>query len=750
MERATALLRQQRAFDVIRLRHVRSDAAAAAFLDLHFRDSRMAEQAPWLDLTQFADEAAYDARYTSTQRKRRKKIRKSLEDGFGPLAFELLAAGPASDRAIAEAVTEKCRWLGSRGRHNRVLCHDRLVAFLQLLSRCANTAQLVTSRLAAGGRPISWELGLRYRGGRVHWGLLCTAAFDDGHGSVAGYVASVTSLVGPDGDQRSLRDAMELCRDPMALMEPVGDAAEIKDFRVLRANSRALTMLRMREEDLLGASETEIYPFETRLGLVLDYAQVLATGDSSQRVVTMPAGPLAGTYQISAMPCYGNVMVVARGLGDGRQAWDSARVWDSLTGLNNREGLLKQLREFDQDGDQPVTLALLDIDDFTGVNDLLGRLRSDRFLIEVGRILSEIAGAQDLVARIGNDEFAILTTTIGSRAQADAFGDLIRTRMKRGVSVGGQHFTAAASVGVAWTGDGDRVGELLAVADAAMAESKAGGGDAVTLGHRERRTPAMRAVAMETELRDAIEEQQFVLHYQPVIDLASGRIRGAEALIRWQHPQRGTVPPAEFIGVAERRHLITRIGEWVVEEAFGQLARWRSTLGYVPALALNTSIGQLTRPGLARTILQCAEREGIDPHSIQLEITESQLLHADDSTLANLHACQEAGCELAIDDFGTGHAGFDYLRQIPARVLKVDKTFIDGLAHDTTDGAIVAGVIALGHGLGLSVIAEGVETEEQAQALRALNCDAGQGWLWHPALPAEDLEALLLAGDVTG
>ena len=593
-------------------------------------------------------------------------------------------------------------------------------------------------------------LGLRYRGGRVHWGLLCTAAFDDGHGSVAGYVASVTSLVGPDGDQRSLRDAMELCRDPMALMEPVGDAAEIKDFRVLRANSRALTMLRMREEDLLGASETEIYPFETRLGLVLDYAQVLATGDSSQRVVTMPAGPLAGTYQISAMPCYGNVMVVARGLGDGRQAWDSARVWDRLTGLNNREGLLKQLREFDQDGDQPVTLALLDIDDFTGVNDLLGRLRSDRFLIEVGRILSEIAGAQDLVARIGNDEFAILTTTIGSRAQADAFGDLIRTRMKRGVSVGGQHFTAAASIGVAWTGDGDRVGELLAVADAAMAESKAGGGDAVTLGHRERRTPAMRAVAMETELRDAIEEQQFVLHYQPVIDLASGRIRGAEALIRWQHPQRGTVPPAEFIGVAERRHLITRIGEWVVEEAFGQLARWRSSLGYVPALALNTSIGQLTRPGLARTILQCAEREGIDPHSIQLEITESQLLHADDSTLANLHACQEAGCELAIDDFGTGHAGFDYLRQIPARVLKVDKTFIDGLAHDTTDGAIVAGVIALGHGLGLSVIAEGVETEEQAQALRALNCDAGQGWLWHPALPAEDLEALLLAGDVTG
>jgi len=170
MERATALLRQQRAFDVIRLRHVRSDAAAAAFLDLHFRDSRMAEQAPWLDLTQFADEAAYDARYTSTQRKRRKKIRKSLEDGFGPLAFELLAAGPASDRAIAEAVTEKCRWLGSRGRHNRVLCHDRLVAFLQLLSRCANTAQLVTSRLAAGGRPISWELGLRYRGG--HFGFI--------------------------------------------------------------------------------------------------------------------------------------------------------------------------------------------------------------------------------------------------------------------------------------------------------------------------------------------------------------------------------------------------------------------------------------------------------------------------------------------------------------------------------------------------------------------------------------------------
>lgn len=593
-------------------------------------------------------------------------------------------------------------------------------------------------------------LGLSYRGGRVSWGLVTTAAIDDGRGSLAGYVMSISSLTEPGQSRRRLRDAMDLCGDPMVLLEPVLEADRISDFRILHANSRALTMLRVREEDLVGVRETELYPFDSRLGQVLQYARVIETGQTSQQVVTMPAGPLAGTYQIRAMPAQGNVLVVAHGLADTRHALDSAQAWDGLTGLNNRHGLLEQLRHFAEDGGQGVTLVLLDIDDFTGVNDLLGRVRSDRFLIEVGRILSQLAGPHDLVARIGNDEFAVLTTALGSRGEADEFGELIRRRLKGGVSVGEHHFTAASSVGVAWSGEGSRVGELLAVADAAMAESKSAGGDTVTVGHRERRTPAMQAVAMESELREAISQQQFVLHYQPLIDLASGRIRGAEALIRWQHPQRGLVAPNEFIAIAERRHLITRIGEWVIEEAFGQMARWRSSLGFMPTLALNTSIGQLVRPGLARTILTRAAEEGIDPASIQLEITESQLLNADDATRENLQACRDAGCELAIDDFGTGHAGFDYLRHIPARVLKVDKTFIDGLARDTTDGAIVASVIALGHGLGMHVVAEGVETEEQALVLRTLNCDAGQGWLWHRAMPADELEALLRAPDVTG
>jgi EAL domain-containing protein (putative c-di-GMP-specific phosphodiesterase class I) len=210
------------------------------------------------------------------------------------------------------------------------------------------------------------------------------------------------------------------------------------------------------------------------------------------------------------------------------------------------------------------------------------------------------------------------------------------------------------------------------------------------------------------------------------------------------------VPPGEFIGVAERRHLITAIGEWVVEQACAQMAQWRQVLGFAPRVALNTSIGQLVRPGLARTLLAAAAEHGLHPSALQLEITESQLLHADSDTLDNLLACRDVGCELAIDDFGTGHAGFDYLRKIPAAVLKVDKTFIDGLGADPTDAAIASSILALGHGLGMTVVAEGVEAQVQADALRGMGCDAAQGWLWHPALPPDDLLALLRGADMTG
>lgn len=593
-------------------------------------------------------------------------------------------------------------------------------------------------------------LGIRFRDDDVHWGLVSTVAVDNEHGAPAGYVVAVSMLGAGQAVQHRVRDAMGLCPHPMVLMRPVRQAEQILDFSVAGLNARALTMLRAREEDVLGVRETDIYPFDSRLGLVLDYARVVETGESRQRQVVIPAGPLAGSYEVTAMPCEGDVLVVAHGLGEARSASESARLWDSLTGLTSRQGLLEQLRELDRAGQHAVTLVLLDIDDFSGVNDLLGRVHSDRFLIEVGRILAQVAGPRDVVARMGSDEFAVLTTTLTSQRLAQQFAEVVRQRLKSGVLIGDHRFTAASSVGVAWTAPGEQCGDLLSVADAAMAESKSAGGDTVRLGHRERHTPAMRAIAMESQLREAIEHGQFVLHYQPVVDLTTGAMEGAEALIRWQHPERGMVAPGDFIEVAERRHLITRIGEWVIERAFAELAGWREQLGYAPRLALNTSIGQLVRPGLARTILSQADHAGIDPQVVQLEITESQLLHADDSTLRNLLACRDTGCALVIDDFGTGHAGFDYLRHIPATVLKVDKTFIDGLSQDTTDAAIVAGVIAVGHGLGMRVVAEGVERDEQAQVLRGLGCDAAQGWLWYRALPPGDLLELLRARDVTG
>jgi Amt family ammonium transporter len=391
---------------------------------------------------------------------------------------------------------------------------------------------------------------------------------------------------------------------------------------------------------------------------------------------------------------------------------------------------------------------MCDIDDFTGVNDSLGRLRSDRYLVEVGRSLSQLAGPHDVVARVGSDEFAFLTTGAATDGAAQQLAERVRRTLQEGVMVGERRLTAAASIGVAWAPPGGRPSDLLNIADLALHRSKAAGGDTVTMGC-DRVSSGSGPVEMESQLRTAVEQGQFVVHYQPIVELSDGRIRAVEALVRWQHPTRGLIYPGDFIPAAERRHLIADIGLVVLEQVCRQSRQWYDVLGEPVRISINVSTAQLVRPGLASAIAHRAAKAGIEPKCLQLEITESQLLSADESTLSHLWACRDVGCELAIDDFGTGHAGFDYLRRIPAHVLKIDKTFIDGLGVDSADRAIVAGVIAVGHGMGLKVVAEGVEKADQATTLRAAGCDAAQGWLWARALPSDEVLPLLRAGRVT-
>lgn len=591
-------------------------------------------------------------------------------------------------------------------------------------------------------------LGVRYLDHELHWVLITAVGVADDAGRMIGYVAALTPVEVEDSvmEQR-LRDAIDLVNHPLVVMAPMRDVeGAIVDFRVQHVNSAALSALHVPESDVVGAREAELNPSEQRLGLVLDYAGVIATRQAARKVVAIPDGRLMGSFEVTAEPYGEGVLVMARSLASSSRG-DMAKMWDGLTGLSSRLGLLSRLDELQRSGRDPVTLIMCDIDDFTGVNDSLGRLRSDRYLVEVGRSLSQVAGPHDVVARVGSDEFAFLTTGAATDGAAQHLAERIRRTLREGVMVGERRLTAAASVGVAWAPAGGRPSDLLNIADLALYRSKAAGGDTVTMGRD--RVSGSGPVEMESQLRAAVEQGQFVVHYQPIVELSDGRIRGVEALVRWQHPTRGLIYPGDFIPAAERRHLIADIGLVVLEQVCRQSRQWYDLLGEPVRISINVSTAQLVRPGLATAIADQAADAGIEPQWLQLEITESQLLSADESTLSHLWACRDVGCELAIDDFGTGHAGFDYLRRIPAHVLKIDKTFVDGLGLDPADKAIVAGVIAVGHGMGLTVVAEGVEKGEQAQTLLAAGCDAAQGWLWARALPTDEVLPLLRAGRVT-
>jgi EAL domain-containing protein (putative c-di-GMP-specific phosphodiesterase class I) len=257
-------------------------------------------------------------------------------------------------------------------------------------------------------------------------------------------------------------------------------------------------------------------------------------------------------------------------------------------------------------------------------------------------------------------------------------------------------------------------------------------------------TAALRLLAMEGDLREAIRLGQLRLHYQPTVHLQTGRMVGVEALLRWDHPSRGLLLPQELIEVAERRNLIGSIGTWVLETACAQAGEWVRRFGAgAPTVAVNISSRQLGDQGLSQQVHRLLRQAGVPPEKLCLEITESQVISVGSSATTDLHALSDSGVAIAVDDFGTGFAGFDYLRRLPVNTIKIDKSYVAGLGIDQTDSAIVASVVTLATSLGLGTVAEGIETEEQRQALQALGCSLGQGWLWYPALPAPEVEHLL-------
>ena len=416
---------------------------------------------------------------------------------------------------------------------------------------------------------------------------------------------------------------------------------------------------------------------------------------------------------------------------------------DSLTGLPNRNmffGELDRAIARARRHDQRFGVCFIDLDGFKGVNDTLGHEAGDEVLKLMAQRLRGAVRAGDLVARLGGDEFVVLLEGTSAEAEAESVAQKILAAVGEPLSLRGCRFDLTCSMGVGlYPADGEDAATLVRNADAAMYLAKQSGKNMVQHYTTELADSAARLFALEAELRQAAPRGELRLHFQPKVDIASGRMRSMEALVRWAHPQRGLLMPNEFIGLAEERGLIVPIGRWVIEAACRQIREWREAGLVVPAVAVNLSARQFASDSLGDDIERALRVHEVDPTQFEVELTESALMADPERASAVLQRLDALGVRISIDDFGTGYSSLSYLKRFPARTVKIDRSFIRGLPDDKNDAAITQAVIAMAHSLGLSVVAEGVETDAQLQALRGLDCDEAQGFLLGRPETAEEL-----------
>jgi diguanylate cyclase (GGDEF)-like protein/PAS domain S-box-containing protein len=432
--------------------------------------------------------------------------------------------------------------------------------------------------------------------------------------------------------------------------------------------------------------------------------------------------------------------------------------FDTLTGLPNRllftEQLIKAVAHAERNGQQ-LAIMFIDLDDFKRVNDTLGHGAGDDLLKQIGaRLASSIRGLDSVthggfdmdgntIARLGGDEFIVLLNNVQQNVAGSVARRLVAA-LAEPVTVLGNELYVSCSVGVAtYPGDGNDIETLLMNADTAMYRAKEAGRGGFQFYDRSMNARARERLQMETLLRHAIERNQFVLHYQPRVDLASGRIVGAEALIRWQHPERGLLPPKEFIPLAEEAHLVIPIAEWVIGAVCQQIAAWQAAgLRLIP-VAVNLAAPHLRERALPELVERVLREHALPSSLLEIEVTESILMHDPELSLANARRLAELGVKLSIDDFGTGYSSLSYLKRLPIASLKIDQSFVRDIATDPDDAAIITAIIAMAHSLNLRVVAEGVETEAQRAFLKSHRCDEFQGFLFgHPVAAAEFARSL--------
>lgn len=441
---------------------------------------------------------------------------------------------------------------------------------------------------------------------------------------------------------------------------------------------------------------------------------------------------------------------ISKALEENKEHFRHAAFHDALTGLPNRPLLLDHLKlaieRSKRQQDHLFAVLFIDLDRFKNINDSLGHNTGDQLLIALSSRLGACLRPSDTIARLGGDEFAILLDGLEDWSVATGVAERIQEELLKPFSLNGHEVYTTASIGIRLSIDGREDAEnMLRDADTAMYRAKDTGKARHELFHSAMHTRAVALLKLENDLRRAIERQEFCVHYQPIVALGTEMLSGFEALVRWNHPERGLVQPDEFISLAEETGLITEIGAWVLREACTQLRTWQSAAGRdALTMSVNLSGKQLTQTDLIHQIQSILTESEIDPNSLRLEITESAVMENAELARNTLLQLRKLGVQLSIDDFGTGYSSLSYLHRFPVNNLKIDRSFIGRMAAGDENSEIVKTICTLASNLGMEVVAEGVETREHLDLLRSLECEYGQGFYFSRPVPADDATAMVM------
>ncbi len=504
---------------------------------------------------------------------------------------------------------------------------------------------------------------------------------------------------------------------------------------------------------LLGAAALLLMPMTAWQGLPFDFATLGQGGGAGRQLLGVAVGATGlAVLAVTRIAIFyerrlsERTAQCARELEEVHTRLHYLATHDPLTGLPNWLLFKERLAQSVADSARPeraIAVAVLDLDHFSSLNHSLGHGAGDWLLSEVARRVASVLRPGDLLARLGSDEFVVLIDSLAARVDAESVTRSILAELREPFSINTADVQVRPSIGVSvWPDDGRRVDDLLAHAEVAMALAKERGGE-VQFFQRGMTDSMDERMALENDLRRAHAAGEFELFYQPVISARSGRIAAAEALLRWRHPLRGVIGPSSFIPLAEETGLMIPLGEWVIREACRQAAAWQLDSTQI-RLAVNLSATQFRHQNLVEVIRAALTTHNLDARCLEIELTESAVMTNPEESVGVLKQLRKMGVTVAVDDFGTGYSSLSYLRRFPIDKLKIDRSFVRDLATSRTDESIVRAIISLAHSVGLQVVAEGVETEEQLACVRALGCDQWQGYYCCEPQPT-DVFGLMLA-----